>query len=462
MFEILYYCTMHSPLKGIDRLSEELRIERQKATEALQEVTRQRVEIASLSQSNDSLNAMYEDLKEQCSLERAESDAVHNDLINLEAEYNHLKSETDVKLEEYQHLYHHNLSLQSENDSLKDTLHDKESQLAAVTIKCNSLESRSNAKEELLNKLKSEIQDIRHNYTTIEQEKLNIIEELKNQEAWNEELKLELGKFEVMSDGYNQTRSSNDELRAELDSTLQNTASYMEQIRELNLKLKEKLLNENNLQDIITNLIKEKEILQKECNDIELNRNQINERIQAEIIASEESKKYAETTARGREFLDIQLNELQEKHREVLNYNTILENNLNENKIIVTELHNEISNLREKLINYESSSMQNNNVQAMVIEIDSLRHQLNEMRREMLKRGIEEDAGVIPPKAVIDRVEESKQVGFTFDRVILVYIAIYVYRYIVCIVCTVYAYIYIYCYLYMCNAMSPYSICIEY
>lgn len=406
---------MQSPLKGLERLSEELRIERQKAGDALQDLTRLRIQVATLAQSNDEKDATIEELRNACTQEQNEADNLRNELVNLETDYNSLRESTSQHDVEYQHIYDDKLALQSECDTLNELLHEKDGQIAALTVKCNSLEGRGGAKDELLSKLKIEIQELRESHTVMEQEKLDILEELKNVQAWNEDLKVQLGSFEIMSDGYDQTRSSNDDLRAQLDAAQKAHASCLEQVRELNGKIKDKLANEVALEDTIRELRQEKEQFLKDLRDVESNRDQISDRVQAEINASEAAKERAEAAARGREFLDRQLHELQEKERETLRYNAALEEQLTLARTEISELQGEISSLREKLVQSESAVEQVSGMQAMVMEMDLLRAQLNDVRRQLLKRGVEDEAGVMAPQAIINREEQSRLVrSFTF------------------------------------------------
>lgn len=404
--------SMQSPLKGLERLTEELRIERQKAGDALQDLTRLRIEVATLAQSNDEKDALIEDLRSTCAQEQNEADSIRNELIALENDYNLLREATSQRDMDYQHVYEDKLALQNECDLLNEALHEREGQIASLTVKCNSLEGRGGAKDELLNKLKNEIQEVRAGHALVEKEKLDALEELKKFAAWNEDLKVQLGSYEIMSDGYDQTRTSNDDLRAELDSAQKAHASALEQVRELNGKIKDKLANEASLEDIIRQMRQEKELFMKDLRDVESNRDQISERVQAEINASEAAKERAEAAARGREFLDRQLHELQEKERETMRYNATLEEQLTLARTEISEQQGEISTLREKLVQSESAVEQVSGMQAMVMEMDLLRAQLNDVRRQLLKRGVEDEAGVMAPQAIMNREEQSRLVRF--------------------------------------------------
>lgn len=401
---------MHSPLKGLERLTEELRLERVKCSESMQEVTRQRVEIASLTQDNDGMQAELEELRRLRAQDQSVIEQMQRDFQDLMNECEDLKNICSASDNENQYLSDEKNVLQSENEALKDALYDREAQLSAITVKCNSIESRSAGRDELLASLKQEVQELRDSTSALKQDKLTLFEDLRQERAWNEELKLELGKHEVMNDGYAQTVNSNDGLRAELDAALSASANYLEQIRELNFQLKDKTQAEESLEATIQKLKNEKEEADQEYRDLQQKCDLLNERMKAEIEACDAAKKRAEMVAQGRDFMDRQVHEMQEKHHAMLQHNSDLEKALTESKTVVSELQAEISALRERLTQTEAAAEQASGMHAVMLEMDALRGQLNEMRREKLRRSIEEEAGVLAPKAVIDRVEESKQV----------------------------------------------------
>ena len=402
------------PVKGIDRIAEELRLERQKAGEALQDVTRLRVEIASLKQSNDEKDAIINEYDETRSLEQAEYESLQAAYEELQSEYANLREFRLSHEEDYNNFSNERTELDNIIDNLKAAKHEMELEMDSLKVKCNGLEGRASGKEELINKLKRELQDVRNNLTESEQERMNAHEALRQQETWNEELKLELGKFDVMNDGYQQTKSSNDELRSELNAALGANAAYLDQIRELSLKIKDKSGNESSLERELRELREQHESVLKELHDLEVNRDQLSAQVRAEMDASDAAKERAQSAARGREFLDRQLHELQEKHGQALRYNASLEEELTQEKSTAAELRTEVSTLREKLVQSQGVAEQATGAQAMVMEMDLLRSQLNDVRRQLLRRDVEDEAGVMAPQAIAIREEQCRSVCFLY------------------------------------------------
>jgi chromosome segregation ATPase len=401
---------MSSPAKGVERLAEELKFERQKATNALSDRGRLRVEIESLKKDNEEKREEIESLNELCNNERNLAETLQNELDESRAMQNALHNDLTHKIADYNNLYNEHMEVMSENQANQNLLHEKDIKITQLTIKCDSLEGRGNKKDELLNQLKAEIYEVRQSQMENEQVKMNLYEELKQQKQWNEELKSKLQAVDIMESSYSQTRSSNDELRTELEQALNANATLMEQMREMSTKLGERSADQARLEESIRSLQDEKAFVLKELQDSETTKDQISERIQAEIEASTAAREMAEAASRGREFLDRQLHELQEAHRASLSQNTSLEDQLTTAKTTVADLQAEVFTLRGQVSQAQSAVDQASNMDAMVMEIDSLRMQLNDVRRQLIRRDLEDEAGVMPPQMVSEREAQGRQV----------------------------------------------------
>jgi chromosome segregation ATPase len=406
---------MQSPVKGLERLREELRLETAKCTEALREIARLRIENGTLEEAKEDLEGELQECKRLMGDDQAEVERLTGAVQHLSNDYEYLQEETAAKDVDLQAIHDEKNRLQAENESLQDALRESDGQLSACNVRCQSLEARAAARDEVLNKQKAEINDMRHSRDAAVKELLDANELLRKQIEWNEELKLELGKLETMSDGYEQTRASNDELRQALDAANNNCAVYMEQVRELKAKLKERSGTEANLDQAIRSLTQEKEQLAKECRDLEDSRRLMAEQVQAEIAACEAAKRHAETVAAGRDFMDRTMHEMQSKHDDMLRQIGQRDKQLAEANIAISDLQAELSAAKERLAQAEAGAERSNSVQEMLLQVETLRAQLSELRTEKRRREMEDAAGVIAPKAVMDRIEENKQVSLLLD-----------------------------------------------
>ena len=401
---------MNSPLKGIERISEELRLERQKANNALQDRARLRVEIESLKQAVDQQLEETNEFREHLNTAQEENENLRKELDELRREQVAVQEDLDAKNEEVGRVNTEKLQLQSENDNIRESLKEKESLIAAMSVKIESFENRTSAKDELIANLKSDIQQIRKSQLQAEHEKVEVHSLLAQQAAINEELKSQLQMAEVMETSYNQTKHSNEELRVELEHALQANSALTDQARELNRVLAEKVSTIAELDEEAEKLRVMHEHLRKENADLEQDKENILGRVQAEVDAGEAARERAEAAARGRDFLDRQVRELREAHEKALSYSSSLEEQVTELKTSLADLQAEFSAAKEKLRESEAAVEQAAGMQGMVMEMEILRAQLNDVRRQLIKRDVEEEAGTMAPRAVMDREQQGRSV----------------------------------------------------
>ena len=70
-----------------------------------------------------------------------------------------------------------------------------------------------------------------------------------------------------------------------------------------------------------------------------------------------------------------------------------LEEQLTSSKATIAELQSEMMKLKDIVEQSKTAFEEATGKQAMVLEMDMLRNQLNEVRRQLIKRDIEEEAG---------------------------------------------------------------------
>lgn len=213
---------------------------------------------------------------------------------------------------------------------------------------------------------------------------------------------------DVMETSYNQTKTSNEELRAELDKALQSNSELNEQARELNRTLSDRIQQVSLLEDTIEQLNISHQRMQQELGEVEAEKESILSRVQAEIDAGEAAREQADAAARGRDYLDKQVQDLRQAHEDALKYSSQLEEQLGATKSQLSECRGELSDCKEKLLECEGALEAAAGAQAMTTEIEILRAQLNDVRRQLIKRDLEEEAGVMAPSAVMDREQQGR------------------------------------------------------
>lgn len=401
---------MLSPLKGVERLSEELKHERNKAGQALQDRAKLKIEIEYLQQNNDSKDETINKMHEELFQANMEIEKLHKNIEDQKIEYYLIQDNLKNKDIEINNIYKEKLNYQIENESSVDILNQKELHISSLAIKIESLENRCLNKDETISQFKNDIQQIRKDLVQVEQEKVDIHQsyiELKQQHV---ELQSYVSSITMMEEGYNQTKTSNDGLRIELEQVHSTNASFVEKIRELNRQLSDKSVKESQLEDMIYKQQQEINVWTKELHDLEESREQISSRVQAEIDARDAAIERTEAAVRSRDFLEQQILELRDAHRDALNHSLSVEEQLTTARTNTTELQSEIIKLKDVIERSQVAMEESVGVQAMTMEIETLRNQLNEVRKQLIKRDIEDEAGVLAPRAVMDREQQGRQV----------------------------------------------------
>lgn len=162
--------TNNSPMKGIERLSEELRLERQKANHAVQDRARTKIEVETLKQSMEQQRHELQELQAYTDeLKLSLQQSLHN-IEQLEA-INHQTTEQlenqlqeSTRTKELLKTYEHDASRH------RAMLQEKDEELMSWKVKLETAENKSSSKDELIDHLKQELLHIRqvihdHNFT---------------------------------------------------------------------------------------------------------------------------------------------------------------------------------------------------------------------------------------------------------------------------------------------------------
>ncbi|KAJ1409655.1 hypothetical protein B484DRAFT_456037, partial [Ochromonadaceae sp. CCMP2298] len=401
---------MQSPLKALERLSEELKLERQKASTALQDRARLRVEVESLKQAVDEKNVQNSSLHAQCEAFACEVDTLQLEMVKLQVENDSIGEDLFARNEEEGALYREKLALQNENELLRGAVGEIETEVVGLRIKVNSLEVRSQGKEGLMASVKAEIQELRTKNAHLEAAKLDVFADLAEKGALLEALQARLEGVGLLESGYSQTRCSNEDLRSELEQALLTSAAHLQQIRSLNQALTQRTQETAALEERSAQLERRGAALGREVLEAKGMRDQFADRVEAEIGAAEAAREQAAAAARGRDFLDQQLGEVREAHRGALARANACEEQLAHCRNALVEARSEAAQAGEKLGEAQALQQQAEGMQDMVREIDALRSQLNEVRRQLIKRDIQEETGVLAPQSLIQHEEQTRAV----------------------------------------------------
>lgn len=400
-----------SPIKGIERITEELRIERQRTNTLLQEKARIKNESESLKLSMEQQRVENQQLKEDCdNLKRQLEQLQTQNQSFSDAEERYLShiQQKQHEIDEIKRLYD---QCKNEYDNLIGKMEEQKAEINSLKLKSDSIDRNLSTKDDLIKSLKNELLEVRQVKMQLEQEKLTVYQQCLEQSDMNEALQTKLQLVDAVESGYQQTKLSNDELRIELENSMALNSSLNDQIHDLNNKLIEKVSMERDYQQKIAQLQQDCDELTTYIHDLELNRDDMISTIEAETCAREAALSKAETAVKNRSFLDNQLNDLKKLYESALEKNVMLEEENSLTKIKINALQEEVFSLQESIRNFElNQNSEISSSQAMTSEIETLRLQLQNMRKRLVQRDLEDEAGSLSPQAILDRELQGRQV----------------------------------------------------
>lgn len=150
-----------------------------------------------------------------------------------------------------------------------------------------------------------------------------------------------------------------------------------------------------------------------EVRDLEAAQSELQKRLVAEGEASESARIRAEVAGRGREFVDAQIDELKVAYNKSVDLNRQMEAELTTAKSAVNTHLTELASAREHNRQLEEQLAHMETSQSMAMEIECLRAQLSEMRRQLVKRDMDDESASISPKYALDREQNSRIVCTT-------------------------------------------------
>lgn len=399
-------------MKGLERLSEDLKQERQKATSALQDRARLRIEIENLKGQNQQLSGDLTDLQQK-----------YDNLISekqlMESKLNEKDS---VKMSKDHELLEIKKTLDFTRSSLdKMTVErdEKVEELAARNEKVNSFSQRNDilegklaAKEELIFQLKEEIGKLKNKQTGYDDKEVHALSQLNDRSREIQELRNRAKQAEIVKESYQQQFSINKEIKQELEAALEANSNLTQQLRDSTLKNFELSANVDRLEDQLSEVNRQQESLYEEKSKLETAVDELDRRMRAESELAAIASKRADVSTNGKVTLERQFEELRHSHSLLLESHNSLEMQLNSARTSIISLNNELTVARDRAELVDAALIEANNAQAMSVEIEYLRAQLTEVRKQLIRRGIDDEAGALAPKAIIDREAHSRQVHF--------------------------------------------------
>ena len=399
-----------SPAPGLEKLANELRQERQKCTNALQDRAKQKIEI--------------ERLKQQ--LQNSQ-----DDLINREENYNRLSESYALLEQKVGELESAVISRDSEIARLVKLHSSEEQELEECRNELKLSDDRSESLQQECDMMRGKIEELEH----ILSAKAALVEELVEEadqlkrlnELHNNRLKevtYELNRrteeldstrrdgtrAEALSASYEDLQRSSEEVQQQLDEALQRTAELSSKLRDTQDMNRTMQLNEQKQRLEISSLASQVTKLHAELRDHQQMQIELTRKADAEAESASLSKERASEAIRCKQHLEEQVHHLKQAHEKALQRCEILEEEGVELNSKLLTLQGELSDRQEQLRCKENELADAMGQIEVAAEVETLRGQLSDMRKKLLRKDLEMESLHVSPAAAIEKERNSRRV----------------------------------------------------
>lgn len=403
-----------SPMKGIDRFSEEIKIERSKNSSLLQTQAKLKIEIENLKLIQEKLKTEKEDLiNENFNLKRSlQEERVSKE--SLQSQFTYQQQNLIAHEKEKQELETLIHKQDEEMNLYQELMNQQKEELLNYHYKIENYEKKMNSKDELINSLKLELVNIRQLQLKSEKDSINSINELNSKTLQEEEMLNKIQLIKELEENLNATKENNELIYVELNKSIELNQMYQQQIEDLQTKLLEKNNKEKEYFTSIDSLMNTKEIQYRELNNYEENLKEIMQTLALEKESNALLKERNQSLQQNQQFLENQMKEIKELYENTLKSNLLLEENYSRIKILNNTQQEEIMDSKEKIKEMELLINQMTSNESMKNEIEMLKNQLQIMRKKLIQKGLEEESSTLTSKQMLDREQQGRQVRLLF------------------------------------------------
>jgi len=400
----------NSPIRGLERLSEDLKLERQKANAALQDRARLRIEVESLKQYIEKQSLEINEGKAALEGAEGEIESLRQQIVDAEKISEGHKASGRLSQLQVEQVKTELAERNQINDSLTRDLRESRDQFLALQNDFSALESKAESRDGLIRELELEVGQLRQKCLEAEQKVALSHETIVEQIKTSEDMDLRVKHADALKENYAQLQSEHADLRREFEILLKRNTEATTKNNECTLAINDSMKQLKHMEDQMDAMRRECDAYRSEIDTLELSREELLKRIKAEVETTQAANARADVALRGRLFLEKQIEELRLAHEESLNRESGFEEELSRAQAIISLLQNEASNLRDRAAQADSALEQAARAQAMATELECLRAQLSEIQKQLIRRDVEDEAGSIAPRAIIEREEHSRKV----------------------------------------------------
>lgn len=401
-----------SPMKGVERLTEELRLERQKSNQALQEKARVRIEVESsrqtIEQQKDNINLLQIEIA-QISQKIHELESYNASLLQSESA---AKDTIDMAHDKIAELEDTVTTNTQQLDEFRQQILLRDSIIHEQKIKLDTLERKSKTKDDLVDSLRQELQYFRQSQMSIQEEKESALHQANAQTALNEQLQSQLDLVMSLENGYNESLTSNTELREAFETSLQLNNVLNDQIRDLQARLNELTTSESMMTQHTAEITQHHNELVEELNQLHALHGEMMSSMQAEHDGREAAQTKADAAMRTRSFAETQAASFKSAHEESLQRILLLEKEVASERKALSDANEEVHKLREKSAQIDILQKQLATQQAQQLEIETLKSQSKVLRKKLMKADLDEQQANLghTPQAILQREEQGRAI----------------------------------------------------
>ena len=376
-------------MKGIERLSEDLREERMKAASALQDRARLRVEIEGLKQkilsqathiteTTDTLEERDEQLskaKEQIKALTRSEEALQRAVGNVDEKTNALEEK--------------NKTMRQEKQNMTLELEQARYEIENLTDSIETLEAKVLNKEKLFADIKAQL-ELSVNQNEQHEEKIfYLTDQVREQVRTIDSMRETTSRVVTLEASTTFLNESSEELKRELELAFEKNSNLSNELLELNsLHTTEKNEHEKTREQL-GGMTRDRDRLKVAAEDWEQGHDDLTGRVAAEKDAAELARNQMDSAKKEVQAIQDQLDEMHAALAISATHNAELDQEIVQNKMTILSLQQEVSVLRGKVGKEESLAKQLKESQHVCQELEQIKIQYLEIRKNNLRKEME-------------------------------------------------------------------------
>jgi hypothetical protein len=221
---------------------------------------------------------------------------------------------------------------------------------------------------------------------------------------------------ELLRADYSKISASDQQMRLDLQEAVQKNVSLTNQIHEAVARANTESTKVGGLSATILELENNNDRLRRDLEESTTAFREMERRLDAEAEVAESASSRAESAVRARDALEGQMEDLKFAHESVLDARNRVEVDFNKAVNELEDTRRELGVVREQKSVLEKQVAEAEGSSNLAVEIEFLRSQLAQLRGQQARRDVEQEAGELAPRAILEREEQSRKM---FEGIIM-------------------------------------------